>query len=94
MRGTVLYCPRDVRFEDREVPRIEKPTDVIIRIAATGVRGSDLWPYRGIQKVAQPTPIPAVAATENQATAPAQRKNDERGEHRSDCAAGVASYLK
>src|SRR5205823_1685812 len=57
MRGTVLYGPRDIRFEDREEPRIEKPTDAIIRMAATCVCGSDLWPYRGIQKIAQPTPM-------------------------------------
>lgn len=57
MRGTVLYGPRDVRFEDREDPRIEKPTDAVIRMAATCVCGSDLWPYRGIQKVGQPTPM-------------------------------------
>jgi len=48
MRGTVLYGPRDIRFEDREDPQIEKPTDVILRVAATCVCGSDLWPYRGI----------------------------------------------
>lgn len=57
MRGTVLYGPRDIRFEDRPDPRIEKPTDAIIRIAATCVCGSDLWPYRGIQKIAHPTPM-------------------------------------
>src|SRR3954468_3412553 len=57
MRGTVLYGPRDIRFEDREEPRIEKPTDAILRISATCVCGSDLWPYRGIQKIAQPTPM-------------------------------------
>jgi threonine dehydrogenase-like Zn-dependent dehydrogenase len=32
-------------------------TDAVIRISATCVCGSDLWPYRGIQKVAQPTPM-------------------------------------
>lgn len=57
MKGTVLYGPRDVRFEDRPEPKIEKPTDAIIRISATCVCGSDLWPYRGIQQVAQPTPM-------------------------------------
>ena len=34
MRGAVLYGPRDVRFEERDVPRIIKLTDAIIRIAA------------------------------------------------------------
>jgi threonine dehydrogenase-like Zn-dependent dehydrogenase len=57
MRGAVLYGPRDVRFEERETPKILKPTDVIIRITATCVCGSDLWPYRGIQPITQPTPM-------------------------------------
>jgi threonine dehydrogenase-like Zn-dependent dehydrogenase len=57
MRGAVLYGPRDLRFEERETPKIIKPTDAIIRISATCVCGSDLWPYRGIQKIAQPTPM-------------------------------------
>jgi threonine dehydrogenase-like Zn-dependent dehydrogenase len=34
-----------------------KPADAIIRIAATCVCGSDLWPYRGIQPISQPTPM-------------------------------------
>src|SRR3954465_9102828 len=57
MKGAVLYGPRDVRFEEREIPKITKPTDAVIRISATCVCGSDLWPYRGIQPVAQPTPM-------------------------------------
>ena len=57
MRGAVLYGPRDVRFEERETPTIINPTDAVIRIAATCVCGSDLWPYRGIQPIAQPTPM-------------------------------------
>ena len=57
MRGTVLYGPRDIRFEDRSDPIITKPTDAIIRISATCICGSDLWPYRGIQPIAQPTPM-------------------------------------
>jgi threonine dehydrogenase-like Zn-dependent dehydrogenase len=57
MKGAVLHGPRDVRFEEREAPKIEKPTDAVIHISATCVCGSDLWPYRGIQPVAQPTPM-------------------------------------
>ena len=57
MRGAVLYGPRDVRFEEREAPKITKPTDAIIRLWATCICGSDLWPYRGIQTIAQPTPM-------------------------------------
>ena len=57
MRGAVLYGPRDVRFEEREVPKIIKPTDAVIRISSACVCGSDLWPYRGINPVLQPTPM-------------------------------------
>jgi threonine dehydrogenase-like Zn-dependent dehydrogenase len=57
MQGAVLYGPRDVRFEERDDPKIIKPTDALIRIAAACVCGSDLWPYRGIQPTAQPTPM-------------------------------------
>lgn len=57
MRGAVLYAPRDVRFEERDAPRIIEPTDAIVRISAACVCGSDLWPYRGINPVTQPTPM-------------------------------------
>src|SRR3954469_15691334 len=57
MRGTVLYGPGDIRFEDRETPSVEQPTDAVIRIAATCVCGSDLWPYRGLQPSNGPTPM-------------------------------------
>src|SRR2546426_11332828 len=57
MRGAVLYGPRDLRFEERDTPTIIQPTDAIIRISATCVCGSDLWPYRGITPVPQPTPM-------------------------------------
>ena len=57
MRGAVLYGPRDVRFEECAAPTILKPTDAIIRISATCVCGSDLWPYRGLQPNAGPTPM-------------------------------------
>ena len=42
MKGAILYGPRDVRFEERDTPKITKPTDAIIRTSATCVCGSDL----------------------------------------------------
>ena len=57
IRGAVLYGPRDIRFEEREAPRIVEPTDAILRLSATCICGSDLWPYRGISPVAEPTPM-------------------------------------
>lgn len=47
MLGTVMYGKGDVRFEERPEPEILKATDAIIRLAASCVCGSDLWPYRG-----------------------------------------------
>ena len=57
MQGAILYGPRDVRFEERAEPTIIEPTDAILRLAATCVCGSDLWPYRGIDAPTQPTPM-------------------------------------
>src|SRR5882762_4847543 len=57
MQGAVLYGPRDVRFEERAAPRIIAPTDAVIKISATCVCGSDLWPYRGINPTTEPTPM-------------------------------------
>jgi threonine dehydrogenase-like Zn-dependent dehydrogenase len=57
MKGAVLYGPRDIRFEELPEPKIVKPTDAIIKLSATCVCGSDLWSYRGINKITQPTPM-------------------------------------
>lgn len=54
MLATVLHAPGDIRFEDVAEPRILKPTDAIIKLAATCICGSDLWPYRGLQPVNGP----------------------------------------
>jgi threonine dehydrogenase-like Zn-dependent dehydrogenase len=57
MRGTVLYGSGDIRFEERETPKIIEATDAVIRMAATCVCGSELWPYRGLQPIKGPTPM-------------------------------------
>ncbi|MFI6365195.1 zinc-dependent alcohol dehydrogenase family protein [Nocardia sp. NPDC050630] len=51
MRGVVMYAPGDVRVVDREDPKIVEPTDAIIRLTATCICGSDLWPFRGVEPV-------------------------------------------
>jgi threonine dehydrogenase-like Zn-dependent dehydrogenase len=57
MRGAVLYAPGDVRVQERDDPKIIEPTDAIIRLSASCVCGSDLWPYRGIEAVDGPSPM-------------------------------------
>lgn len=55
MLGTVLYGPHDVRCEEVPEPQILKPTDAIIRLSASCICGSDLWPFRGLNEVRSPT---------------------------------------
>jgi threonine dehydrogenase-like Zn-dependent dehydrogenase len=57
MRGAVLHAPGEVRLEQRDDPRIIQPTDAIIRLSATCICGSDLWPYRGIEAIEGPAPM-------------------------------------
>ena len=51
MRGVIMHAPGDVRVEDRPDPEIVEPTDAIVRLSATCICGSDLWPYRGVEDV-------------------------------------------
>jgi threonine dehydrogenase-like Zn-dependent dehydrogenase len=44
-----MYSAGDVRVVNREDPKIIEPTDAIIKLSATCICGSDLWPYRGIE---------------------------------------------
>ncbi|NEB02730.1 zinc-dependent alcohol dehydrogenase family protein [Streptomyces sp. SID13726] len=53
----MLYGPGDVRVEERDTPKILKPTDAVIRTLATCVCGSDLWDYRGINPAKDPAPV-------------------------------------
>src|SRR6185437_12907775 len=55
MRATLIYATRDIRLEDVADPVISFPTDAIVRVVASCVCGSDLWPYRGVKPTAEPT---------------------------------------
>jgi threonine dehydrogenase-like Zn-dependent dehydrogenase len=54
MKATVLYEARDVRYEEVPEPKILKPTDATIRLSASCICGSDLWPYRGLNPITDP----------------------------------------
>ncbi|MEU7164094.1 zinc-dependent alcohol dehydrogenase [Streptomyces morookaense] len=45
MRALTWHGKRDVRVETVPDPRLEEPTDVIVRITSTGICGSDLHLY-------------------------------------------------
>jgi threonine dehydrogenase-like Zn-dependent dehydrogenase len=45
MRATVMYGAGDVRIETVPDPKLQHPTDAIVRVVASCICGSDLWPY-------------------------------------------------
>ena len=47
MRALVYKGPCEIGVEDVEDPRIEHPSDVVLRLATTCICGSDLHMYEG-----------------------------------------------
>lgn len=45
MRATVIHGAGDVRVEDVPDPKLQAPTDAIVRVLRSCICGSDLWPY-------------------------------------------------
>ncbi len=57
MRATILNAPYDISLQEVPDPVIEAPTDAIVKVVASCVCGSDLWSYRGVNKVPEPRQI-------------------------------------
>ena len=57
MKAVVLHGVGDIRLDNVPDPKIEQPTDAIVRVVASCICGSDLWPYRGARPVEEPTRI-------------------------------------
>ena len=57
MKKTFLYSPYKIKVEEVPEPKILEDEDAIIKIVATCICGSDLWPYRGIDPVPEPIPM-------------------------------------
>ena len=47
MKALTYYGDHDIRFEDKEKPKILKPTDVIVKMVKTTICGTDLGIYKG-----------------------------------------------
>src|SRR5579864_7463877 len=47
MRAVVYNGPRDIRVTNVPDARIERPTDVLVKITSTNICGSDLHMYEG-----------------------------------------------
>ncbi|KRN25173.1 threonine dehydrogenase related Zn-dependent dehydrogenase [Lacticaseibacillus camelliae DSM 22697 = JCM 13995] len=51
MKDAIFIKPGHVAIEDVAKPEVQAPDDVILHIVRTCVCGSDLWDYRGLDKV-------------------------------------------
>ncbi|KAL1856545.1 hypothetical protein VTK73DRAFT_8227 [Phialemonium thermophilum] len=49
MKAVVFEGPRKVSVQDRPVPQLQDPQDIIVKVAATALCGSELHVYRGHQ---------------------------------------------
>ncbi|MFB9831089.1 glutathione-independent formaldehyde dehydrogenase [Actinoallomurus acaciae] len=47
MKALVYHGPRQVNVEEVPDPRIERPTDVLVKVTSTNICGSDLHMYEG-----------------------------------------------
>jgi S-(hydroxymethyl)glutathione dehydrogenase / alcohol dehydrogenase len=48
MKALVFHKPKDVRIETVEDPRLQEPSDVILKVTSTAICGSDLHIYNGM----------------------------------------------
>jgi threonine dehydrogenase-like Zn-dependent dehydrogenase len=57
VRATLIHAARDIRVEDLPDPTVQRPGDAVVRVVASCVCGSDLWPYRGVTETSKPSRI-------------------------------------
>ena len=53
MRATVMYGAGDVRVENVPDARLKEPTDALLTITRACICGSDLWPYKTMERTAE-----------------------------------------
>ncbi len=49
MRATLRYATGDVRVEEVPDSAVKLPTDALVRVTASAICGSDLWPYASLK---------------------------------------------
>ena len=50
MKATVMYAAGDVRVEKVPDARLVEPTDALVRVTHACICGSDLWPYKKMER--------------------------------------------
>ena len=48
MKAAILHSPGTISLDTVPDPSVVEPTDALVRITASCICGSDLWPYRGM----------------------------------------------
>ena len=51
MRATTIHAAGDIRLTEVPDPVLTAPTDAVVRVVASCICGSDLWNYRGENKI-------------------------------------------
>jgi threonine dehydrogenase-like Zn-dependent dehydrogenase len=57
MKAVVFHGVGDIRLEEVPEPRIQEPTDAIVRITASAICGTDLHMVRGTMAMMEPGTI-------------------------------------
>jgi len=50
MRATVMYGAGEVRVDDVPDARLVEPTDALVTVTSAAICGSDLWPYKSMER--------------------------------------------
>src|SRR5689334_22403155 len=50
MRATVMFGAGDVRIENVPDARVIEPTDALVTVTRACICGSDLWPYKSMER--------------------------------------------
>ncbi len=50
MRATIMFGAGDVRVETVPDARLEEATDALVRVTVASICGSDLWPYKSMER--------------------------------------------
>jgi threonine dehydrogenase-like Zn-dependent dehydrogenase len=50
MRATIMYGAGDVRVADVPDAHLVEPTDALVEITRAAICGSDLWPYKTMER--------------------------------------------
>lgn len=57
MRAAILFGAGEVRLETVPDARLIEPTDALVRVTSACICGSDLWPYKSMEKSASGRPM-------------------------------------